>query len=98
VDTRNSPMSRARVEAMFAARDLVARGPDALLATRLRKPEKVPLPPSETLAAVNASPTVGAAVALLCETTGRHPAETTPEVLAAVVEALLAGQLEIAVA
>ena len=94
VETRGSPMSRARVDAMFGARDLVARGPAALLPARLRAPEKIALPDSEILAAVVACDSVDAAIARLCAATGRHAAETAPEVLACVVEALLAGQLE----
>ena len=80
VDVGSMPMSRARVDAMIAARDLVARGPGAVQAARLRVPEGVAAPPDDVLAAVRAA---GGATTL------------SDEVLAKVEEALLAGQLEI---
>jgi SAM-dependent methyltransferase len=80
VEVGGSPMSRARVDAMLAARDLVARGPEAVRAARLRVPEGVAVPVDGVVSAVHAT---GRATAL------------SDEDLAKVEEALLGGQLEV---
>jgi SAM-dependent methyltransferase len=80
VEVDGTAMSRARVDAMIAARDLIARGRDALRAARLRVPEGVAVPPGGALSTVGAS---GSASTL------------TEEELANVEEALLAGQLQV---
>ena len=80
VEVGGGAMSRARIDAMFAARDLVARGPDAVRAARLRVPQGVSVPEDDVVSAVSAT----------------GSAATVPdEALARVEEALLAGQLEI---
>jgi SAM-dependent methyltransferase len=80
VEVGGSPMSRARVDGMMAARDMVARGRDAVRAARLRVPEGVAVPRDAVVSVVHAS----------------GCASTLPdEALEKVEEALLAGQLEI---
>jgi SAM-dependent methyltransferase len=80
VETNGTAMSRARIDAMVAARDLVARGREAVRAARLRVPEGVAVPPEGVVYAVHAA---GGAAAV------------TDEMLEKVEEALLGGQLEI---
>jgi SAM-dependent methyltransferase len=73
-------MSRTRVDAMVAVRDLLARGPQAVRAARLRVPEGLPVPTEGVLAAVHAAGTA---------------ARVSDDGLAKVEEALLAEQLAI---
>ena len=80
VETNGTAMSRARVDAMVAARGLVARGPDAVRAARLRIPEGIAVPSDGVVSAVHAA---------------GNAAAVADESLAKVEEALLAGQLEI---
>ncbi len=80
VEANGTPMSRARVDAMIAVRDLVARGRDAVRAARLRVPEGVAPPADPVLAIVHSS---GSAATL------------AEDALDEVEEALLGGQLEI---
>jgi SAM-dependent methyltransferase len=80
VDVSGTTMSRARVDAMVAVRDLVTRGHDAVRAARLRVPEGVTVPADGVLREVHAS---GSAAAL------------ADDALADVERALLAGRLEI---
>jgi len=80
VDVGGTAMSRALVDAMFAARDLVARGPESVRAARLRVPEGVAVPSHDVVSVVHAS---GSATTL------------SDEELEKVVTALLGGQLEV---
>jgi hypothetical protein len=80
VEVKRDVMSRARVEAMVAARDLLTRGRDALRAARLRLGEDVTAPKDSVIAQVHAS---GGAAGL------------PEEALDAVEEALLGGLLEV---
>jgi hypothetical protein len=80
VEVSGTAMSRARVDAMVAARDLVARGRDALRAARLRLAEGAAVPTDDVVSSVHAS---GSA------------ATVAEDALAKVEEALLAGQLVI---
>jgi SAM-dependent methyltransferase len=93
VDTAGSPMSRARVEAMLAARDLLSRGSNALLEARLRLPEGARGPASAILTLVDGSDSVRTAVAHHAAATGRAAADVSTEVVACVTDALLAERL-----
>jgi len=80
VEVGSSPMSRSRVDAMLAARDLLTRGRGALRTARLRVPEGIAVPTDDVVSLVHAS----------------GSAATLPDAaLAKVEEALLAGLLEI---
>jgi hypothetical protein len=81
VEVGRTSMSRVRVDTMVAARDLVARGREAVRGARLRVPEGIAVPPDDVVSVVHAS---GSASALPEEALGK------------VEEALLAGLLEIA--
>jgi SAM-dependent methyltransferase len=95
VDVGNTPMSRPKVEAMLAARDLLGRGEDAVLAARLRVPDKAPALTDPILRAV----VEAASVAVAIEALTRAPASVkTEEVLERVTQALLSGQLEVTAA
>lgn len=95
VHNGSTPVSRARVEAMFAARDLLSRGRESLLAARVRVRGEANVPKSELLTTVDASDSVGAAIASHATATGRSVADVAAEILAQVTEALLAGHLEV---
>jgi methylase of polypeptide subunit release factors len=96
VDVGQGPLSRARIDAMFAVRDLVAGPDEALLSAKLRVPEKAGFPADEVLGVVNVCSDIRDAIAGIAETDGRAPGEVQAEVLDRVKQALLAGHLEVA--
>ena len=96
VDVGQAPLSRARIDAMFAARDLVSGPDEALLSAKLRVPEKGGFPADEVLGVVNVCSDVRDAIAGIVETDGRATSEVQAEVLDRVKQALLAGHLEVA--
>ncbi|HEY8090515.1 MAG TPA: class I SAM-dependent methyltransferase [Polyangiaceae bacterium] len=96
VDVGQGPLSRARIDAMFAARDLVSGTDEALLAARLRVPEKASFPADEVLAVVNVCSDVREAVARIAGSDDRRSSEVETEVLDRVKKALLASHVEVA--
>jgi SAM-dependent methyltransferase len=95
VERGSGPMPRARIDAMFATRDLLTSGREALLAAKVRLAEGAIEAAAEVLRTVHESSSVGEAVTRFAAAAGRPPAEANDEVIASVQEGLLVEQLEI---
>jgi methylase of polypeptide subunit release factors len=96
VEHGGGAMPRARIDAMFAARDLVTSGREALLASKLRLAASETEEAAEVLRIVHESSSVGEAVTRFAAAVGRAPADVTDEVIESVQEALIVEQLTVA--